>query len=50
MGLAGIAYLFLTIYSLYMGYPSGTEFRALSEAAKAGLSPVPGCSSSTTSS
>ncbi|MDE7236503.1 MAG: MFS transporter, partial [Paramuribaculum sp.] len=37
MGLAGIAYLFLTIYSLYMGYPSGTEFRALSEAAKAGL-------------
>lgn len=37
MGLAGIAYLFLTIYSLYMGYPSGTEFRALTEAAKAGL-------------
>ena len=27
MGLAGIAYLFLTIYSLIMGYPSGTEFR-----------------------
>lgn len=37
MGLAGIAYLFMTIYSLYMGYPSGTEFRSLSEAAKAGL-------------
>ncbi|MBP3303606.1 MAG: peptide MFS transporter [Muribaculaceae bacterium] len=37
MGLAGIAYLFLTIYSLYMNYPSGTDFRALSEAAKAGL-------------
>ena len=37
MGLAGIAYLFMTVYSLYMGYPSGTEFRSLSEAAKAGL-------------
>lgn len=37
MGLAGIAYLFMTIYSLYMGYPSGTEFRSLTEAAKAGL-------------
>lgn len=37
MGLAGIAYLFLTIYSVYMNYPSGTDFRALSEAAKAGL-------------
>lgn len=28
MGLAGIAYLFLTIFSLIKGYPSGTEFRA----------------------
>jgi len=28
MGLAGIAYLFLTIFSIYMNYPSGTEFRA----------------------
>ncbi|MCI9285087.1 MAG: peptide MFS transporter [Muribaculaceae bacterium] len=37
MGLAGIAYLFMTLYSLYMGYPSGTEFRSMSEAAKAGL-------------
>jgi len=37
MGLAGIAYLFMTVYSLYMGYPSGTEFRSLSEVAKAGL-------------
>ena len=27
MGLAGIAYLFLMIYSLVMGYPSATEFR-----------------------
>lgn len=29
MGLAGIAYLFMTIYSLGMHYPSGTEFRHL---------------------
>ncbi len=27
MGLAGLAYLFLMIYSLWMGYPSATEFR-----------------------
>lgn len=27
MGLAGIAYLFMTIYSLVMDYPSGTDFR-----------------------
>ncbi len=35
MGLAGVAYLFMMLYSMYMGYPSGTEFRALPEAAKA---------------
>jgi POT family proton-dependent oligopeptide transporter len=29
MGVAGIAYLFLTIFSLVMNYPSGTEFREL---------------------
>lgn len=29
MGLAGVAYLFLTIFSLVMDYPSGTEFRQL---------------------
>jgi POT family proton-dependent oligopeptide transporter len=29
MGLAGIAYLFLTLFSLAMGYPSGTEFREM---------------------
>ncbi len=29
MGLAGIAYLFLTVFSLSEGYPSGTEYRAL---------------------
>ena len=28
MGLAGIAYLFLTLFSIGEGYPSGTEFRA----------------------
>lgn len=29
MGLAGIAYLFMTLYCLCMGYPSGTTFRAM---------------------
>lgn len=29
MGLAGVAYLFLTIFSLVMDYPSGTDFREL---------------------
>ncbi len=29
MGIAGLGYLFLTLYSLFMGYPSGTEFRAM---------------------
>ena len=29
MGLAGVAYLFLTLFSLGEGYPSGTEFREL---------------------
>ncbi len=29
MGLAGVAYLFLTLFSLSAGYPSGTEFRDL---------------------
>ncbi|MDE7414452.1 MAG: peptide MFS transporter [Muribaculaceae bacterium] len=29
MGIAGIGYLFLTIYSLVMNYPSGTDFRAM---------------------
>ena len=29
MGIAGLAYLFLAVYSLFMGYPSATEFRAL---------------------
>ena len=34
MGLAGIAYLFMTLYSLYMGYPSGETFRNLPVAEK----------------
>lgn len=39
MGIAGCAYLFLTIYSAICGYPSGTDFRAMnaSEMAEAGL-------------
>lgn len=37
MGLAGIAYLFLTIYSVYMHYPSGTEFRQLAVGTKEAL-------------
>lgn len=40
MFIAGLAYLFLAVYSIVMGYPSGEEFRALenatSEALKAG--------------
>lgn len=34
MGLAGIAYLFMTLYCLCMGYPSGTEFREMVAAGK----------------
>ena len=34
MGLAACAYLFLTIYSGIMGYPSGEEFRSMSTAAR----------------
>jgi POT family proton-dependent oligopeptide transporter len=37
MGLAGVAYLFMTIYSLVQGYPSGTEFRDMPVAAKEGM-------------
>ncbi|MDE7381986.1 MAG: peptide MFS transporter [Muribaculaceae bacterium] len=36
MGLAGLAYLFLMIYSWSMGYPSATDFKALPSAEKAG--------------
>ena len=41
MGLAGIAYLFMMIWSLVKGYPSGTEFRDMSEAMKAPLLSAP---------
>ena len=41
MGLAGLAYLFLCIYCYCMDYPSGTEFRAMSAAAKAGMKAGP---------
>ena len=35
MGLAGCAYLFLMIFSIMKGYPSGDEFRAMDAAAMA---------------
>lgn len=35
MAIAGCAYLFLTIFSSYMGYPSGDEFRAMDETQRA---------------
>lgn len=35
MGIAGIGYLFLTVYSLIMNYPSGADFRALIQAGTA---------------
>lgn len=36
MAIAGMAYLFLTIFSAVKGYPSGESFRAMSEATVAG--------------
>ena len=36
MGIAGFAFLFLAVYSIIQGYPSGTDFRELAEGAKAG--------------
>ena len=41
MGIAGMAFLFLTIYSWIMGYPSGTEFKAMADSAKEGLKTGP---------
>ncbi|MDR0828535.1 MAG: peptide MFS transporter, partial [Prevotellaceae bacterium] len=41
MGIAGLAYLFLVIVCNIAGYPSGTEFRALSETASDGLKAAP---------
>ena len=41
MGIAGIAYLFLAIYSSVQGYPSADEFTSLADSAKAGLKAGP---------
>ena len=41
MGLAGLAYLFLCLYSLYMGYPSGDVFRAEAADVKAAMKAGP---------
>lgn len=41
MGIAGIAYLFLAIYSATQNYPSADEFKALADSAKAGLKAGP---------
>lgn len=41
MGIAGMAFLFLTIFSWTMGYPSGEEFKAMEETAKTGLKAGP---------
>lgn len=37
MGLASIAYLFMTCFSVYMDYPSGTDFKELSTAVRSSL-------------
>ncbi|MBO4821871.1 MAG: peptide MFS transporter [Prevotella sp.] len=41
MGIAGIAYLFLAIYSATQNYPSANEFTELSDSVKAGLKAGP---------
>ena len=41
MGIAGIAYLFLAVYSATQSYPSANEFTAIAESAKAGLKAGP---------
>lgn len=41
MGIAGIAYLFLAVYSYVQGYPSATEFRSMGEAITAGMKASP---------
>ncbi len=41
MGIAGLAFLFLTVYSAWMNYPSGTEFKAMADSAKAGMKAGP---------
>ena len=41
MFIAGLAFVFLGIYSYMMGYPSATEFKEMSATAKAGLKAGP---------
>lgn len=41
MGIAGLAFLFLAVYSALQGYPSGTEFKDMADSAKAGLKAGP---------
>lgn len=41
MGLAGVAYLFIMVYSLVHGYPSGTEFRDMDTAAREAMKAGP---------
>jgi POT family proton-dependent oligopeptide transporter len=41
MGIAGIAYLFISIYSGMQGYPSAENFRLLSEGVKDGMKAAP---------
>ncbi|MCH5215514.1 MAG: peptide MFS transporter [Muribaculaceae bacterium] len=41
MGLAGLAFLFLAVYSYMQGYPSGTDFRAMENSAATALKAGP---------
>ncbi|MBQ0016214.1 MAG: peptide MFS transporter [Bacteroidales bacterium] len=41
MGIAGCAYLFMTIFCYVQGYPSGTDFRAMSVDAAAAMKAAP---------
>ena len=41
MGIAGIAYLFLAVYSLVQNYPSADQFTVMADSVKAGLKAGP---------
>lgn len=41
MGIAGIAFLFLALYSILQGYPSAESFTTMADSAKAGLKAGP---------
>lgn len=41
MGIAGLAFVFLAVYSAIQGYPSGTDFKAMADSAKATLKAGP---------